>query len=50
MSARGRRTARGGAASTAWARTTASARRATRWSEAGGAKVGVLTLKLKSNF
>lgn len=40
-SARGRQTAREAAASTAWARTTASARKATCWSEEGGAKVSL---------
>lgn len=38
-SARGRPTASEAAASTVWARTTASARRATCWSEGGDAKV-----------
>lgn len=41
-SARDRRTASEAAASTVWARTTASARRATCWSEEGDAKVSLL--------
>lgn len=43
-SARDRQTASEAAASTVWARTTASARRATCWSEEGDAKVGILSV------
>lgn len=41
MSVRGHRTVRGAAVSTVWAHITASARRATHWWEAGGAKVSL---------
>lgn len=48
-SVRGHQTVRGAAVSTIWAHTTVSARRATRWSEAGDAKVSVFK-SLRSNF
>lgn len=50
MNVRGLQTARGGAVSTAWARTTASVPRATCWLEDGDVKVSAQAVLFLDGF